>query len=185
MSSIELGISIVLIGLLYEEVVNKKEFSGYSAKLTQKGWYTVIAEDEFGQLSYCSFEVVQLNDGVMFSPTLDDTDQIQENDDDKTTVVVTIIATVVTLLVVALVIALIVAIAIIYFKYGKAIKMGKKAIKKAKPIAKYTKNAGGWVGAASKVVDAIPDEAVDDTPKEKPQDEPQDGGQEDQGGEDE
>ena len=39
--------------------------------------------------------------------------------------------------------------------------------------------------AASKVVDALPDEAVEDTPKEKPQDEPQDGGQEDQGGEDE
>lgn len=164
--------------LLYEEVVNKKEFSGYSAKLTQKGWYTVIAEDEFGQRSYCSFEVVQLNDGVMFSPTLDDTDQIQDNDDDKTTVVVTIIATVVTLLVVLLIIALVIAIAIIYFKYGKAIKMGKKAVKKAKPIAKYTKNAGGWVGAASKVVDAIPDEAVDDTPKEKAE-EPQDGGQDD------
>jgi hypothetical protein len=121
----------------------------------------------------------------MFSPTLDDTDQIQENDGDGTKVVVTILATVVTLFVALLVIAIVVFVGIIYIKYGKAIKAGQKVVKKAKPIAKYTKNAGGWVGAASKVVDAIPDEAVEDTPKEKPQDEPQDGGQEDQGGEDE
>ena len=68
---------------------------------------------------------------------------------------------------VLLIIAIVVVVAVIYFKYGKAIKTGKKVIKKAKPIAKYTKNAGGWVGAASKVVDAIPDEAVEDQPKPK------------------
>lgn len=165
--------------LLYEETVNKKEFSGYSAKLTQKGWYTVVAEDEFGQKTYYSFEVVKLEDGVMFSPTLDDTDQIQDSGEDETKVVVTIIATVVTLFVVALVLAILIVALVIYIKYRRVIKTGKKVVRTAKPIAKYTKNVPGWVGAASKVVDAIPDELVEETPQEKAEDQPPQEGHDD------
>ena len=157
--------------LLYEQDVNAKSFTGYSAKLTQKGWYTVVAEDEFGQITTYSFEVVQVGNGVMYSPTLDDTDQIEDDNDEATKVVVTLIATITTLMVVALIIALIIGIFIIYMKYGKMLRVGKKFIKKVKPIAKYTKNAGGAVGAVSQVVDAIPEEAVEEQPIEETPDE--------------
>ena len=64
--------------LLFTQTVNSQEFTGYTARLTQKGTYTVVSVDENGLTSYLSFEVVKKDGGVMYSPDLDDTDQITD-----------------------------------------------------------------------------------------------------------
>ena len=166
--------------LLYSQDVNAKTFQGYSAQLTQKGWYTVVAEDEIGLQTVYHFEVVQLNGGVMYSPTLDDTDQAQDDDEDAIIVAAALMSSIVPMLIIIFVIILAIIGFMIWWKLRKVRKVaamagkitnsetGKKIINRMPP-SKYKKGAQIVQKATSRMPEV---QAQNQQQEEVPQEEP-------------